>query len=205
MRGCPSPETWLKTAFVLLFCSIVINFWAQTTCSAPTRLKKIREEAYAMPAADPKIVEKIPFFRHLSAGQIKQLLQAGQMHTKDAGDMLCQRDDKSTEIFLLLSGELVVKDGDAELARVKPVDIVGEMGVVTSQPRSATIEVWQSSALLSISKIRFDAILKNDVDMSSKIYRNMLESLSQKLRDTNTQLAQSQSADDGDHIMASVV
>jgi CRP-like cAMP-binding protein len=158
-----------------------------------------------MPAADPKIVEKIPFFRHLSSGQIQQLLHAGQMHTKDAGEMLCHRGDKSTEIYLLLSGKLSVKDGDTELAKVLPVDIVGEMGVVTNQPRSAAIEVWKSATLLSISKIRFDAILKKDVDMAAKIYRNMLESLSRKLRDTNEQLTKSQSDDGGEHIMASVV
>lgn len=158
-----------------------------------------------MPAADPKIVEKIPFFRHLSAGQIQQLLHAGQMHTREAGEMLCRRNDKSTEIFLLLSGELAVKDGDTELARVTPVDIVGEMGVVTNQPRSASIEVWKSSTLLSISKIRFDAVLKKDVDMAAKIYRNMLESLSQKLRDANAQLTDQQAASGSENIMASVV
>lgn len=158
-----------------------------------------------MPAADPKVVEKIPFFRHLSGGQIQQLLHAGQMHTREAGEILCQRNDRSTEIYLLLSGELSVRDGDTELAKVKPVDIVGEMGVVTNQPRSASIEVWKSATLLSISKIRFDAILKKDVDMAAKIYRNMLESLSQKLRDTNAQLSQSQKKADSEHIMASVV
>ena len=143
-----------------------------------------------MPSADPKIVEKIPFFRNLSSGQIKQLLHAGKMHTKDAGEMLCQRGDKSTELYLLLSGELAIKDGDTELARIAAVDIVGEMGVVTSQPRSASIEVSEASTLLSISKIRFDAILKGDIDMAAKIYRNMLDSLCEKLRQANVHISQ---------------
>ena len=63
------------------------------------------------------------------------------------------------------------------------------MGVVTSQPRSATIEVSQDATFLSIGKMPFDVLMKNDIDMAVKIYRNMLEALSQKLRDNNVRSA----------------
>ena len=147
--------------------------------------------AKGTPSANPKIVEKIPFFRRLSLHQVRQVLHAGQMMDCDEGQLLCKNEDKSTGMYILLAGELLVKDGDTELARIKPVDIVGEMGLITNEPRCATIEVAESATLLSIGKIQLDVLLKNDIDMALKVYKNMLDSLSQKLRDNNVRLAQS--------------
>ena len=140
-------------------------------------------------SANFKIVEKNPFFRGLSMNQVQQVLHAGQMVSLGLGKRLCKDGERSTKNFLLLSGELVVRGKAAELAVIHPVEIVGEMGVVTSQPRSATIEVSQDATFLSIGKMPFDVLMKNDIDMAVKIYRNMLEALSQKLRDNNVRSA----------------
>ncbi len=150
--------------------------------------------AKGTPSANPKIVEKIPFFRKLSLNQVKQVLHAGQMTTYDEGQMVCKDGDKSTAMYILLAGELAIKDGDTELARIRPVDIVGEMGLITNEPRCATIEAVKSATLLTIGKIHLEVLLKNDIDMALKVYKNMLDSLSQKLRDNNTRLTQGQSA-----------
>ena len=74
------------------------------------------------------------------------------------------------------------------------------MGVITKEPRSATLEVTENAPLLSLSKIRFDALIRQDIDMNFKIYKNLLESLSQKVRDNNAQIIQS--ALDSDHELA---
>lgn len=137
-----------------------------------------------------KIVEKIPFVRNLSMHQVQQVLNAGRLETCAAGHILCKNGENSTEMFILLAGELAVKDGSKLLATVEPVDIVGEMGVVTNQPRCATIEVTKDSTLIKVTKIQFDALLKQDVDMAARIYKNMLDSLSQKLRSNNERLAE---------------
>ena len=122
---------------------------------------------------------------------MQQVLKAGSLETMQAGQVLCRDGEKSTAIYILLAGELVVKDGDTELARIEPVDIVGEMGVVTNQPRCATIEAAGNVTMIAVNKMHFDVLLKNDVDMAARIYRNMLSSLSQKLRSNNTRLKKS--------------
>ncbi|MBT4137586.1 MAG: cyclic nucleotide-binding domain-containing protein [Candidatus Latescibacteria bacterium] len=132
-----------------------------------------------------KIVEKIPFVKNLSIRQIQQVLKAGNLETHPFGASLFRQGDKSLGLYILLAGELVVQDGNTEIARVKPVDIVGEMGVVSNEPRSATIKVTQEATLISVSKMQFDVLLKNDVDMAARIFRNMLDSLIGKLRSTN--------------------
>lgn len=133
-----------------------------------------------------KIVEKIPFFRGMSLRQIQEILRVGNMTAVQKGDYLCRDGDKSREVFVLMSGVLAIKSGDAELARIKAVDIVGEMGVVTGQPRCADMEVVENASLLAIPKIALDALMKSDLELSLSIHRNMLIALCSKLRENNT-------------------
>ncbi|MBT3605545.1 MAG: cyclic nucleotide-binding domain-containing protein [Candidatus Latescibacteria bacterium] len=142
-----------------------------------------------------KIVEKIPFVRNLSLHQMQQVLQAGSLETHPVGHLLCKDGEKSTAMYILLAGELAVRDGSTLLANVMPVDIVGEMGVITNQSRCATIEVVRDVTVIKVGKMQFDALLKQDVDMAARIYKNMLDSLSQKLRSNNERLSESKGQD----------
>jgi CRP-like cAMP-binding protein len=135
-----------------------------------------------------KIVEKIPFLQNLSVRQIQQVLKAGNIETFPAETVLFHQGDRSVGLYILLIGELAVLDGTIEIARIKPVDTVGEMGVISSEPRSATVKVTQEATLISIGKVQFEVVLKNDVDMAARIFRNMLESLFVKLRTTNERI-----------------
>jgi CRP/FNR family cyclic AMP-dependent transcriptional regulator len=142
-----------------------------------------------MAKTNPKIVQKIPLFQRLSFNQIQQVLHVGQMTTHPEGYLLCKDGDKSNAMFILLAGELAVKDGDLELARIKPVETVGEMGLISGEPRCASIEVVQQCTVILIGKMQFDALLRSDIDMASKIYKNVVDSLCQKLRENNTHLS----------------
>ncbi len=150
------------------------------------------------------IIEKIPFFQGLLPHQARQLLRTGQVKKFFKSQALCHRGDNSTTMYVLLSGELVIKDDDIELARVTPPDIVGEMGVVTGQPRCATIEVAEEATLMLIGRIEFEALLKTDTKMAAQIFRNMLDSICQKLRENNVQLVKNRSKG-GRQIVASAI
>ena len=142
-----------------------------------------------------KAVEKIPLVRNLSMHQVQQVLKAGHLEMYPAEHVLCRYGENSTAMYILLAGELTVKDGSTELAVIQPVDIVGEMGVITNQPRSATIAVGQDATLISVRKMQLDVLLKSDVDMAARLYRNMLNSLSEKLRKNNQRLTNKLSSD----------
>ena len=131
------------------------------------------------------IIQKIPLFAGLSLDQIQLILKATNLESLPVGHVLFKSGDKSTALYILLSGKLTVKDEDVEYGQIDPVDLVGEMGIVTDAVRSASVEVVQESTLLSVSKMRFDILMKNDVIMAAQIYRNMLDSIIQKLRTTN--------------------
>ena len=132
-----------------------------------------------------RVVDKVPAFNSLSGPQVYQVLKAGSIRSCKAGDILCEKGDESSEMFILLSGKLRVRIGVMELWRVSSAEIVGEMSLITGLPRTATVETIEDSALFVIKKESMDSLLEGNPDLAAKVYRNMLESLCQKLRDTD--------------------
>tara|TARA_Y100000588_G_C13966582_1_gene801084 strand:- start:27 stop:479 length:453 start_codon:yes stop_codon:yes gene_type:complete len=132
-----------------------------------------------------KIIEKIPIFSGLSLSQVKRLLDAGETRRFETGRTLCREAEKSTDLFILMGGEVAVQVGQNEMARVTPVEVIGEMGVITTQPRSATVEVVRTATAIVISKIHFDQILKSDHELAAKLYKNVIEAMGKRLRNAN--------------------
>ena len=150
-----------------------------------------------------KIAAKIPFMNDLSASQIERVLKSGSIKSMDARAPLCKAGDKSIALWILLAGQLCVKNDGKELAIINAVDIVGEMGVITGLSRSATIHTTMDVVFLEIPKLRLEAMMKNDIDLERKLYRNMLRSLCEKLRSTSSRLAEGATPVDRE-IMASL-
>ena len=92
-------------------------------------------------------------------------------------------------MFILVSGQLaVVSEDGLRLATISPVTTVGEMGVITGQPRSATVEVLKPSSILSIKKTKLDTILRGHSDLKSRMFENVIAMLAQKLVRDNVRL-----------------
>ena len=99
------------------------------------------------------------------------------------GDKIWVGDGRpSNEMYILLSGALAVINGQGRrVAAIKPVTTVGELGLITSQPRSATIEAVQPSNIHVVPKPLFDQLLHDDMEMQVIIYRNVIDVLYNKL------------------------
>ena len=143
--------------------------------------------------ATKKVIAKIPAFRGLSFSQAYHLLRGGEKVVYTSHEVLCREGDKSTDMYVLLTGELSIKSNDTEISRVRPVDVVGEMGLITGLPRCATIEVVGEATLFKISKDVLDKALEEKHEMAAKVYKNMLDSLCRRLREANVQFVEVQS------------
>jgi len=136
-----------------------------------------------------QVLRKIPIFKGLSPSQVKMVLSLCVHKSFKPGSQVCRGNTRSDEMFILLSGELVVVTVEGiRVATILPVTVVGEMGVITGQPRSATLEVGKPSNIFVIQKAQFDLMLREDRDMRGMIYRNIIDVLSGKLTNDNVRL-----------------
>ena len=138
-----------------------------------------------------EIVKRIPIFQGFSTKQTNRMLDVCEEKKVDAGEFIFREGTPSSEMLILLEGHLhVTTRTGAEIASIWEMGIVGEMGTLTDQPRSASVSAIQPSRMLSIGREELLKLIEEDKDMGFKIYRNVTLLLCDRLRDNNILLEQ---------------
>ena len=96
-------------------------------------------------------------------------------------------------LYVIISGCVeIIKDtkniGKIVLATIGANDIVGEMSLIDSEPRSATCRTIEDSVLLVINKQSFNEILKSDPRIAAKVLMGLLKVISRRLRMTDKKI-----------------
>jgi CRP-like cAMP-binding protein len=91
-----------------------------------------------------EIIRRSELFSDLSDDELKNLLNIVELIELHAGQILFAQNDDTDSMYLLLQGDLVASRvssaGETKiLGYVRAGEIVGEMGLISYQPRSLTI------------------------------------------------------------------
>ncbi len=114
----------------------------------------------------------------------------------DPGTVIVNEGDKSTDLFVVLGGELeVVKralDGsNVRVAMLGAGDWFGEMAIIDVQPRSASVRAVAPTLLLSMNPDHVERLLyRVDVKGYALLVMNIARELSRRLRVADGILAQ---------------
>ena len=141
---------------------------------------------------------KVPLFKGATVEQVALILRMGTVVEFPPGTVLCRDGDESDHMYILLVGNLVVHSGDVRLSSIEAIDIVGEMGMISGMPRSATVEVSDGARLIRLDKDAFASLIEEEPALAARLFRNMLELLSQRLRDNNINLVKTRLLADAD-------
>ena len=139
-----------------------------------------------------QLVEKIPIFSDLSLDNRNKILALCSKTVLDKGETLCVLGDESSALYLLLMGKLAVKVHNSTVATIDPVTSIGEMGVFTGEPRSATVEAMEKSAILTLKKEDLDRLIEADPEIGVKIMRRVIGILSGRVSSDNIRIREFQ-------------
>ncbi len=123
----------------------------------------------------------------LSLDGFARLAAAGERRVFNAGDELMRQGDEANTMFVILSGRVsVVREhpdlsSPIVLAFLGPGEIVGEMGLLDGEPRSATVEAVEDTITMEVSR----EALTQSVLGHPDLYGALVRVLSKRLRDTN--------------------
>src|ERR1700760_668876 len=88
---------------------------------------------------DPNRLKKIPLFSELSDDEAKRLAAFATETSIADGQILMKQGDYSTELIAIEEGTAdVIRDGE-KLASLGEGDLIGEMGLLSREPRNADV------------------------------------------------------------------
>jgi len=131
---------------------------------------------------------RMPLFRPLNDREILRVLQVTDVATFQNGERIISEGETGEELFIVLSGQVKVTRGGADLATLKPGDHVGEMALVRSQPRSATVMSDGPSEMMVIRRTEFFEILRKEHQLAVKLLWQFLGVVADRLADTSREL-----------------
>lgn len=135
-----------------------------------------------------EILARMTLFRALNDREILRLLQVVEVVAFKDQDVVIREGDKGEELYIVLTGSVKVRRADTLLATLGPGDHFGEMALIRSQPRSATVVSDLDSELMVIRRSDFFEILRNEHQLAVKLLWQFLTVLGDRLDETNREL-----------------
>jgi len=140
------------------------------------------------------LLENVPIFAGLDCNALNLLLEHGREQEYPEGGVIVQEGEKSNSMFVIASGRVRVcknfgAPDEVELAIVGPRDFFGEMCIVDTLPRCATIQAREPSTVCGISSMAFYRLYKAQPSQHSILVLNIARDLSRRLRNLDAQFA----------------
>jgi hypothetical protein len=135
-------------------------------------------------------LRRVPLFADLPPADLKQVAAITSEVLFADGQVIARQGDPGAEMYILVSGEVRVlmtaesQKEPREVARRHSGDYVGEMSIISQEPRIATLVAERTVRALCISQKQFEGILRERPETSLALLR----SLCQRLKEASAQV-----------------
>lgn len=130
--------------------------------------------------ADEKLehLRRVPLFSKLGRGDLERVSQLTDEIEVGLDAILTEQGQTGHEFFVVLDGRLMVLDGHTPIAMLGPGDFFGEIALVESRPRTATVRAEGIARLMVIGHREFHALMDEFPD----IRRAVMDALAERVR-----------------------
>lgn len=131
-------------------------------------------DADALMAAVPPLPDSLadlPMFSGLAADRLTALEAAAEDVEVEASSFVFRQGDPSDGLYVVRSGRLQVLQGDIVLTELGRGAVLGELGLLTDEVRSASIRAVRDSRLIRLSKEQFASFV--DLDVMTTLARGL--------------------------------
>ncbi|HXX69081.1 MAG TPA: Stp1/IreP family PP2C-type Ser/Thr phosphatase [Polyangiaceae bacterium] len=135
------------------------------------------------------VLANMALFARLTERELLRVMQAVQVREFKEGEVVIREGDRGDELFIVLEGKVRVSRGDQTITHLGPGEHVGEMALIRSVPRSATVTaVGGAAVLIAIRRADFFEILRKEHEVAVKMLWQFLGVLADRLDQTNSEL-----------------
>jgi len=131
------------------------------------------------------LLREIPMFSKLSPEDLEKIAEIAQEQLHSRNSLICQEGDPGSTLFIIVHGEVdVIKllgKKQNILATRRDGEFVGEMAILESAPRSASLKAHGDVRLLTIEGDAFNTILYDRPEVAVSVLKHM----SSRVRELN--------------------
>jgi len=118
-----------------------------------------------------RALAETPLFAGLPSEALEALVEHMQLVPLLPGAVLFRQGDPGDSLYVITEGELAVQGQGVEMSRLGPGAFIGEVALMTDQPRSATVSAVAPSELLRIDRKTLASVLANHGDLLPAVLR----------------------------------
>jgi len=104
-------------------------------------------------------LKDVEMFKSLPDSTLSELADECEPVVLQPGEVLFKDGDPGNHMYVVLSGRLTIIKQDQKISQIHPGGVFGEIAIIESKSRSATVQADTESILLEITKHRFDSLL----------------------------------------------
>ncbi len=172
------PDEWIRA------CLELATRTASARHTQPEGASMTRTMATLSPMERVLFLRKVPLFSALPPPDLQPIAVISEEHAYDDGDTMAEQGEPGDAMHIIVSGEVSVvvrrADGDERVVAVRSAgDVVGEMAVITSRPRIATLIARGQVRLLTIARPQFESILRERPETAIGVIRVLSQRLAE--------------------------
>jgi CRP/FNR family cyclic AMP-dependent transcriptional regulator len=130
-------------------------------------------------------LRRVPLFADLPPQDLLPIAAIASEQSFADADTIAEQDEPGDEMHIIVSGYVMVilrqQDGHQQVLAVRSAgDVIGEMAVITSRPRMASLAAKGPVRLLSIGRRQFEAMLRERPETSLALMRVLCQRLADR-------------------------
>lgn len=121
-------------------------------------------------------LRRVPLFDDLDMHDLKRIAAIASERYYTDGETITEQGDLGDEMYIIVAGEVRVMarsedDQSHELARRQPGEVVGEMSIISQEPRMASLVAVGSVRTLTVDQKQFEGILRERPETALAVIR----------------------------------
>jgi hypothetical protein len=181
------PDDWIRTCAAWATGSATIA-GAGSASTNPTTLEggSVTETLATLPLMERVLfLRRVPLFSDLPPQDLVPIATIASEHSYGDADTIADQGEPGDEMHIIVAGYVMVivrePNGHQQVLAVRAAgDVIGEMAVITSGPRMASLAAKGAVRLLSIGRRPFEAMLRERPETSLALMRVLCQRLADR-------------------------
>ena len=120
-------------------------------------------------------LKRAPLFEDLSKKELTTLASATDDLAVEPGTVLCREGRTGTEFFVIVDGNAEVTQGGKKVATLSGGDFVGEIALLTTTKRTATVTATTPLRCFVLTQSAFRRVLADSPSVQVKVMKSLAE------------------------------